>query len=76
MTTTRKSLYRDMIAADLGNRVSMYDPRHVEAYMRLERGTLDGLSRQSWDIELEQACICIDMGGRNDAEALAKSYGL
>lgn len=75
-TTHRKSPYHDEIVKDLGMYAAQYDPRHIEAYMRLERGTLDGLSRQSWEIELEQARLCIDAGGANQAEELAKSYGL
>lgn len=76
MTAIRKSPYFEIIVRDLGINATRYDARHVEAYMRLERGTLDGLSRTWWGIELEQACICIDIGGTDDAEALAKSYGL
>ncbi len=57
---------------DQGNAV--YDPRHVEAFMRLECGTLDGLSRERFEVECRIAADC----ARTDldtAERLALSYG-
>lgn len=73
-----RSLYQDQIRLDLANQglVGQYDPRHVEAYMRLEHSTLDGLDqRQFWN-EVATAVECINIGGVDDAEALAQSYGL
>lgn len=52
------------------------DPRHVEAYMRLEHSTLDGLSAWQFDAEVMLAVECIRVGGIEDAEALALSFGL
>jgi hypothetical protein len=52
------------------------DPRHVEAYMRLEHGTLDRLSPQQFRAEVALAVACIAEGGTEAAEKLAKSYGL
>lgn len=52
-----------------------YDPRQIEAYMRLECGTLDWLSPARFKKEIRIACQCID-ADPNGAEALAQSYGL
>lgn len=51
------------------------DPRHVEAFMRLEYGTLDHLDRAKFAREARTAALCT----REDpetAEMLARSYGL
>ena len=54
--------------------VSDCDPRHVEAYMRLEFSTLDGLSsRFAKEARAAAACVREDVDA---AERLAKSYGL
>jgi len=53
-----------------------YDPRHVEAYMRSEYGTLDALSPGHFDAEVRTAVLCINAGGTAMAEQLAQSYGL
>lgn len=52
------------------------DPRHVEAYMRLEYGTLDHLSPERFASEARTAASCVVMGGTDEAESLAVSYGL
>lgn len=55
------------------------DPRHVEAYMRLKFGTLDGLSRQQFLEEVIEAERDILTARKIDAdmpEQLAQSYGL
>jgi hypothetical protein len=52
------------------------DPRHVEGYMRLARGTLDQLSPQQFRAEVALAVACIAEGGIDTAEKLAQSYGL
>jgi len=51
------------------------DPRHVEGYMRLERGTLDRLSPEQFRAEVALAVACIAGGGIDAAEKLAQSYG-
>ena len=52
-----------------------YDPRHIEAYMRIKYGTLDHLSKKrfSADVELCKACVDMDLAG---SEMLALTYGL
>ncbi len=51
------------------------DPRLVEAFMRLDHGTLDHLSRSQFRAEAEIAadCVAADPGL---AESLAQSFGL
>lgn len=77
-TAPRLSHYQEEIRARLAEtgHVGKYDPRHVEAYMRLEHGTLDGLSARQFNAEVEVSRQCIDAGGSADAESLALSYGL
>lgn len=53
-----------------------YEPRHVEAFMRLEHGTLDHLPREQFVREVEIGCACIDEAGHEHAEACARSFGL
>ena len=52
------------------------DPRHVEAWMRLEHSTLDGLSRARFRDEVEIAIACIHHDGTKNSESLAQSFGL
>ena len=52
------------------------NPRHVEAWMRLEHPTLDGLSRSRFRDEVEVAIACIDRAGDDRSESLARSFGL
>jgi len=51
------------------------DLRHVEAYMRLENSTLDGLSEYAF----RQECVIAAYAAKMDpdsAERLARSFGL
>lgn len=61
--------------AELGL-IGAYEPRHIEAYMRLQHGTLDHLSRDAFKWDVEVAARCIEEGGKEAAEDLALSYGL
>ena len=56
--------------------VGAADPRHIEAYMRLEHGTLDGLSRWQFRDEVVVGLECIRQGGVEAAERCALSFGL
>ena len=58
------------------DRTHEVDPRHVEAWMRLEHPTLDGLSRAEFDIALDEALACARAAGAAESEALAASFGL
>jgi len=52
------------------------DPRHVEAWMRCEHGTLDALSRSAFETAVADSVALIAAGGHQMSEMLAKSYGL
>lgn len=65
-------MYRDQIAS----LAPSYDPRHVEAFMRSEHSTLDGLSPRQFAAEVRMACACIDEGGADFAERVAQSFGM
>ena len=51
------------------------DPRHVEAYMRIEHSTLDHLSPRAFRREVGIAVRCIEEGGVAAAERAARSFG-
>ena len=53
-----------------------YDPRHIEAYMRLQRPTLDGISGDTFKQEVKIGVTCVDADGIENAERLAQSFGL
>lgn len=53
-----------------------YDARHVEAYMRVEHDTLDWISASRFAAEVRIACACVDAGGTEMAERIARSFGL
>lgn len=75
--TRRESSYAKHIreeAAAIGK--IGYDPRHIEAWMRIEHGTLDALSKSQFRSEVRIACECIDHAPAIDSEELANSYGL
>ena len=74
----RMSFYRQAIREDMARlgRIGAADPRHVEGWMRLERGCLDGLSAGQFRREVEIALACIAAGPLADSESLAQSYGL
>lgn len=70
---TRESLYQNTIREiSCGED----DPRHIEAYMRLQYGTLNHLSRQQVVEEIEICRACIAEGGVERAERCAQSFGL
>ena len=52
------------------------DPRHVEAYIRLEYPTLNSLPDSTFRREIKIALGCIREAGIDAAERCAKSFGL
>jgi hypothetical protein len=52
-----------------------YDPRHIEAFMRVRHSTLEGLTRSEFRKEVKLAMACIDELGSTEAEKYAKSFG-
>ncbi len=73
MSCYQQKIRETMAAA---GRIGAADPRHVEAWMRLEHGCIDGLSRSQFTQEVKIALECIAAGPVSDSEALATSYGL
>lgn len=67
-------LIREVMART--GRMEAADPRHVEAWMRLEHGCLDGLSGQQFTDEVRIALECIAAAPQADSEALATNLGL
>ena len=71
----KQSAYTERIrnvAAEIG--FVGYDPQQIEAFMRVEHGTLDGLSAPRFRDEVGIACACIDADPAM-AERVARSYG-
>ena len=53
-----------------------YDPRHIEAYMRLQHATLNSLTRRQFTAEVRLCRACVDEGGIDAAKRCAQSFGL
>lgn len=53
-----------------------YEPRLIEAFVRLQYSTLDHLSRDTLRDEAAIAAACIDEMGAEAADSFAKSMGL
>ena len=51
------------------------DPRHVDAWIRIEHPTLDGLSRAQFIEEMHAALACAIDAGPEASETLAASFG-
>ena len=69
---SRWTFYQRFIA----EHVTDTDPRHVEAWMRVEHPTLDGLSRQEFTDAMYAALAAALDAGPEESEALAASFGL
>ncbi len=70
--------YQNLIreeAARLGM-LGRADPRHVEAWMRVEHDTLDALSPREFAAEVAIAIECAIEAGSETSERLARSLGL
>lgn len=68
----RMSAYADIIR----RYDQKHDPRHIEAFIRLEHPTLDGLSDAQFKSEVAIAAACIEANGTDFAEQIARTYGL
>ncbi len=53
-----------------------YDPRHIEAFVRIEHSTLGHLTPARLKREAIIARHCVDAAGPAQSEALAASFGL
>lgn len=65
-----------MYAATFATLQPAHDPRHIEAFVRLQYGPLDHLDRNTLREEAKVAAQCVTVGGVDAAEELAVSYGL
>jgi hypothetical protein len=74
MTSYYAQIIREALAR-IG-RIGAASPRHVEAWMRLEHGCLDGLGADQFRAEVRIALECIEAGPLADSESLAQSMGL
>ena len=72
MNTYQQSIKKEL--SELGR--EEIDSRHIEAYMRLEHGTLDALSKKQFEEEIFICAACVDASTYVENEALARSYGL
>jgi hypothetical protein len=73
----RRSHYQQHIAERLALTGNIgIDPRHIEAFMRLEHPTLDGLSRGQFASEVDISAACVQQAGPAESEQLAESFGL
>jgi hypothetical protein len=52
------------------------NPAHIEAWMRLEHGTLDALSARAFAREVAICVDLVDEAGLDRSDELAMSYGL
>ncbi len=60
----------------IAERTRDVDPRHVEAWMRVEHATLDGLTAREFDEAMHAALGAAIDAGPAESEALAASFGL
>ncbi len=72
------SLYREAIREDMAalGFIGRHDPAVIEAWMRLEHGTLDGLSPGRFRAEVATSIECADASTETENTSLATSYGL
>lgn len=69
--------YQQMIREDAASMglVGKVDPRHVEAWMRLEYGTLDARPRSDFRAFIRET-IAIEQEAPGESEKCARSFGL
>ena len=67
---------RSLYAARIQALEPHYDPRHIEAFMRLQYSTLDHLDAETFAYEVDLAVACIQEAGVEAAERAARSFGL
>ena len=66
---------RSLYAATIERLAPEHDPAHIEAWMRLEHPTLDGLGMR-FAREVAVAVECIRAAGIAESDELARSFGL
>lgn len=71
-------MYRQTIREQLAalGLVGRHDPAVIEAWMRVEHGTLDHLDRERFRAEVQIASDCADAAGSEQNKAIVSSFGL
>jgi hypothetical protein len=70
-------MYQQMIRETVAKQGRIgVNPRHVEAWMRLEHSCLDGLGKAQFDAQVAVAISCIDAATTKESESLAESFAL
>jgi len=74
---SKRSSYYDVIARQLKKlgRTDI-DPRHIEAYMKIQYRTLDHFSDDDFFNETKICMVCVLIEGNEKAELLAQSMGI
>lgn len=75
--TPRRAPYHNVIIKQLEKlgRTDI-DPRHIEAFMRVQYRSLDALSDRDFFNEAKICIACVDQVGKEEAEKTARSEGL
>lgn len=68
--------YAQRIRSILMANATVADPAWVEAWMRVEHGTLDALTPELFEVEVLVALECIAESPVEVSQQLAASYGL
>jgi len=75
--TPRRAPYHNVIIKQLQKlKRTDIDPRHIEAFMRVQYGSLDALSDRDFFKEAKICIMCVDEVGKKEAEETARSFGL
>ena len=53
-----------------------YDPRHIEAWIRMQHGSLSNVPPAYFEAEVRIARLCCDGASGEQSERLALSFGL
>lgn len=69
-------MYQNLIKNILTDLNSKADPRHVEAWIRIEHPTLDHLTQKDFRKEVPVALECLEANGLDRSEELATSMGI
>jgi len=67
---------REILRGAVGDGVSQVDPRHVEAWIRANHPTLDGLDEHELELAIVNGYKDAVLATRAESEKLARSFGL
>lgn len=72
----REALHHRFYLSHIAEATLDIDPRHVEAWMRGQHPTLDGLTQQQFNDAMYAASAAAMDAGPEQCEALAATFGL